>query len=60
LGAKPCNSISGKPTMATVSPSFTPRLSAWSNARSFAAEIYADRLQLILLQGIGIGPSSTR
>jgi len=47
LGAKPCNPMSGKPTVATVPPSFTVRLAAMgsganrptalSNARSFAA-----------------------
>ena len=46
MGAKPCIPMSGKPTVATVPPSFTPRLAAtgngvphrgdpaaWSNAR---------------------------
>jgi hypothetical protein len=35
LGAKPCNSISGKPTLATVPPSFTVRLAAMGSGATF-------------------------
>ena len=50
LGANPCNPMSGKPTVATVPPSFTMRLAAigsganrptaFNQARSFAASTF--------------------